>query len=340
MKTELFNFFIPEKLIAQEPKNIRSESRMLVYYREKDLIVDSYTKDIAIFLDSSYHLVFNDSKVLPARIKVTRDGSKGELLITKVEDKRNIEAITDKAKRYKSGRSITLPDRTTAKVTKEIDEIKRVFTVENDLFTIDYFEKYGEIPLPPYIKRETQKEQDKIRYQTTFCREYGAVAAPTAGLHFDDSIFSSLKDKNIEHSFVTLNVGLGTFLPMRAENIEEHKIHSEDFFIDENEADKINNAIKNNKKIIPIGTTSLRTLESSYINDKIASGAGKSSLYIYPPYEFKVAKGLFTNFHTPKSTLLVLVSSMVGLDKLIDIYKYAVEKEYRFFSYGDAMLIL
>jgi len=351
MKIELFDFSLPDKLIAQQPKDIRSNSRLLVYYKDKDLIVDSFTKNLVDFLDPSCHLVFNDSKVIPARIKIKRDEKNGELLITKIIDKNNIEAITDKAKKYKKGTKIILPDGTTAITTKEIDHIKRIFSIENDSFnnsisnfnsnfSIEYFEKYGEIPLPPYIKRNVTEENDKIRYQTVFCKEYGSIAAPTAGLHFDNYIFESLKIKNIDYNFITLNVGLGTFLQMRVENIEDHKIHSEDFFISDNEANKINDAIKKNKKIIPIGTTSLRTLESNFSNNQIVSGLSKSSLYIYPPYQFKVAKGLFTNFHTPKSTLIVLVAAMVGVEKILEIYKYAIEKEYRFFSYGDAMLII
>jgi S-adenosylmethionine:tRNA ribosyltransferase-isomerase len=342
MKTDIFDFFVPDNLIAQKPSEKRSDSRLLVYDRKLDKITDSYTKNISDFLDDNYFLVFNNSRVIPARIQVKKkeNDREGEILVLKIVDEKTIEIITDKAKKYKTGTIIIMPCGNQVVVTEDVDELVKVVKSEKQLFTIDYFEKYGNVPLPPYIKGGIASEVDKERYQTVYKKYYGSAAAPTAGLHFDDRIFTSLKLKNIDHAFVSLHVGLGTFQPIYSSEIEDHKIHTEEYLIEPDEADKINNAIQNNKKIIPVGTTSLRTLETAFSNGKIISGTGKSGIYIYPPYNFKVASGLFTNFHTPKSSLAVLVSAMVGVEKLLSIYQYAVKNGYRFFSYGDAMLIL
>ncbi|OHD27227.1 MAG: tRNA preQ1(34) S-adenosylmethionine ribosyltransferase-isomerase QueA [Spirochaetes bacterium GWC1_27_15] len=342
MKTDLFDFEVPEELIAQSPLENRSDSRLLVYYRKKDLIIDSFTKDISSFLNNDYFLVFNNSKVIPARLKIIKkeNSRDGEILILKIIDDFTIEVITDKSKKYKLSTEIILPDGSICFVEKDIDQFVKIIKSKTPIFTLNYLEKYGSVPLPPYIKGGNADNYDKERYQTIYSQYYGSAAAPTAGLHFDQNIFSSLDNKQISYSFVCLNVGLGTFQPIYTNNIEEHKIHTEEYFIDNSNAQKINEAIRNKKNIIPVGTTSLRTLESAYKEGSILEGFGKTNLYIYPPYDFKIASGLFTNFHTPKSSLLVLVSSMVGVDKLFEIYKYAIQKKYRFFSYGDAMLII
>jgi S-adenosylmethionine:tRNA ribosyltransferase-isomerase len=342
MKTDMFDFFIPENLIAQFPVKNRSDSRMLVYFRDKDVIIDSYTKNITDFLDTRHFLVFNNSRVIPARMKIKKkeNNVNGEILVLKIIDENTLEIITDRSKKYKSGTALILPDGSISHIKKDTDDIVKILFSENKIFTIEYFEKYGHVPLPPYIKKGEADDEDKSRYQTIYKKDYGSSAAPTAGLHFDDSLFLSLKKSNIDHAFLSLHVGLGTFQPIYAENIEDHKIHTEEYFIGTNDADKINDAIKNDKIIIPVGTTSLRTLETAFDNGFVKDGSGKSDIYIYPPYQFKIAKGLFTNFHTPRSSLAVLVSSMIGIDKISEIYKYAVKKEYRFFSYGDSMLIL
>jgi S-adenosylmethionine:tRNA ribosyltransferase-isomerase len=342
MKTEIFNFIIPDHLIAQTPKANRSDSRLLVYRRDSDEIIDSFTRDIGNFLDENCFLVFNNSRVIPARIKVTKkeNNREGEFLTLRLIDKNNIEVLTDKTKKYGLNTKVIMPDGTEAVVTGEPDGLVKLIHSDKDIFDTGYFERYGAVPLPPYIKKGIADEFDRDRYQTIYKKYYGSAAAPTAGLHFDDRIFGSLSQKNIGYGFVSLHVGLGTFQPIYAENIEEHRIHKEEYSIDCDEAVRINDAIAKKKKIIPVGTTSLRTLETAFSNGQIREGKGVSDIYIYPPYEFKVAGGLFTNFHTPKSSLAVLVSSMVGVEKLLSIYRYAVKKEYRFFSYGDAMLIL
>ncbi len=342
MKTEIFNFHIPDELIAQYPVKNRSDSRLLVYNRSTQEIIDSYFKNLTGFLNSEHFLVFNNSKVFPARLNVIKKstGQKGEILILKIIDKYHAEILTDRSKKYRENTQIILPDETVIKVERNLDEQVKLAVSDKPIFDINYLEKYGHVPLPPYIRHAKDEESDKERYQTVYSEIYGSSAAPTAGLHFDDKIFSSLKDKKIDYGYVSLHVGLGTFQPIYSENIEDHKIHEEVYFIDDVNALKINNVYKNRLKIIPVGTTSLRTLETAFSDNMIKSGSGISSLYIYPSYNFKIASGLITNFHTPKSSLLVLISAMIGYEKLKEVYDYAINKKYRFFSYGDAMLIL
>lgn len=342
MNIEEYNFNIPEHLIAQKPADRRSDSRLLIYHRNEDRIEDSLTGNLSNFIDSNFHLVFNNSRVLPGRFRIIKkeNNRDGEILVLKVLSLNEVEVITDKSKKYRKGTVIELPGNIEGVISEEIDQLRKIIHVEENLFTNSYFESYGMIPIPPYIKKGQSDKFDNERYQTVYSKNYGSSAAPTAGLHFDDSIFESLNKKDIGYSFVTLNVGLGTFQPIYVDNIEDHKIHTEEYSVSEEEASKINEAIKNKKKILAVGTTSLRTLESSFKNGYIESGFGSTDLYIYPPYNFKVVDSLFTNFHTPKSSLLVLVSSLIGREKLFEIYDYAIKKEYRFFSYGDAMLIL
>ncbi|MCG8572808.1 MAG: tRNA preQ1(34) S-adenosylmethionine ribosyltransferase-isomerase QueA [Spirochaetes bacterium] len=341
MKTDFFDFDIPQELIAQKPAAQRSDSRLLVYYRQENKIIDSQVKNITDFLDKDYFLVFNNSKVVPSRMMVKKKETQrpGEFLVLKIRDPFLIEVITDKSKKYKTGTEVVLPDHTVCVVCEELDQFTRLIKVDQPLFTIDYFNQYGLIPLPPYINKIPDQE-DRERYQTVYSKLYGSAAAPTAGLHFDEKIFQNLADQQIGHAFISLHVGLGTFQPIYADNIYDHKIHAEDFIISEDNADKINQAIAKGRKIIPVGTTSLRTLETVIQDKKIQPGEGTSELYIHPGYEFKIASGLFTNFHTPKSSLMVLVSTIVGLEKIHEIYQHAINKKYRFFSYGDAMLIL
>lgn len=342
MLTNDFDFKIPEYLIAQKPIKKRSDSRLLVYNKGSGNIIDSFIKDITDYLSPDHLLVFNNSKVIPARFIINKkdNNREGEILILKIVDTNKVEIITDKAKKYPLGTQIILPSSKSAVIKKEINEagVKELVSEEN-IFTAEYIEKYGLVPLPPYIRKKPDKE-DKKRYQTIYGKYYGSSAAPTAGLHFDNKIFEKLEEKNIDHAYVSLHVGLGTFQPIYSKNIEDHKIHKEEYFIERSNAKKINNAILNNKKIIPVGTTSLRTLETAYNGKKIKPGPGASELYIYPDYDFKITDGLITNFHTPRSSLAVLVSSLIGLEEFHRVYEYAVKNEYRFFSYGDAMLVL
>ncbi len=341
MLIDNFNYDIPDHLIAQNPSNKRSDSKLLVYYKDKDIIVDSQVKNITDFIDSSNFMVFNNSKVMPSRLKIMKSDNnrEGELLVLKIVDSSTIIGLTDKSKKYKPGSVILLPGNVRCVVKEDIDSVNKMIVADEPVFTYGYFEANGMLPLPPYI-RKTPGTSDYERYQTVYSKEYGSAAAPTAGLHFDDDVFASLKSKSIDYTFVSLHVGLGTFMPIYTDNIEDHKIHEEEFSVSTESARLINEALKNGKKIIPVGTTSLRTLESAFVDGGIAAGDRKTSLYIYPGYKFKIASGIFTNFHTPKSSLAVLVSTFTGVDKLREIYDYAVQKEYRFFSYGDAMLII
>lgn len=341
MKTEIFDFKIPEHLIAQKPTKKRSNSRLLIYFRDKDTIIDSYTNKLSRFLTDKHFLVFNNSKVLPARIKIIKknNNKEGEALLLKIINENILHCIMDKAKKYKKGDIIILPDFNEGTIIEELDDFIKVIKSDKPIFNYQYFENFGRIPLPPYIKK-TPTEEDKKRYQTIYSKYYGSVAAPTAGLHFDKRIFDNLKKKSIDYAFVSLHVGIGTFKPIYTENIEDHKMHTEEYVIEESENTKINNAIQENKIITAIGTTSLRVLESAFIDNKIQAGSNTTDLYIYPPYNFKIVRSLFTNFHAPKSSLLVLMAAFLSFEKISEIYKYAIKKEYRFFSYGDAMLII
>lgn len=345
MQTEDYNFEVPEHLIAQHPAEHRSDSRMLVYHRDGKKIEDRMFKDLPEIINSKYHLVFNNSRVICSRLVVTKEstGHKGELLILKLEDENHALALTDKSKKYKTGEKIILPGgndkRITCVVEEEIDSLKKRLYCEEPVFTVEYLNKYGTIPLPPYIKKDVD-DNDKIRYQTIYSKPYGSAAAPTAGLHFDNEIFSRLKNAGVNHTYVTLHVGLGTFQPIYSDTIEGHKIHQEEYEITEDEARELNDAVAAGKILLPVGTTSLRTIESNFNDGKFSAGHFATQLYITPGYKLKAAGALFTNFHTPKSSLAVLVSAITGYEEFREIYKHAVENEYRFFSYGDCMLIL
>lgn len=345
MRTEDYNFEVPEHLVAQHPAEHRSDSRMLVYYRDSKKIEDRMFRELPELLNDKYHLVFNNSRVISSRIAVTKEstGHKGELLILKLEDANHAIALTDKSKKYKTGEKIVLPTEEgkhlVCVVEEEIDSLKKRLYCEEPVFTVEYLNKYGTIPLPPYIKKDVD-EDDKIRYQTIYSKPYGSAAAPTAGLHFDEEVFSQLKKKGVNHTYVTLHVGLGTFQPIYSDTIEGHQIHQEEYEITKDEECELNDAIAAGKILLPVGTTSLRTIESNFENGKFNAGQFATRLYITPGYKLKAAGALFTNFHTPKSSLAVLVSAITGYDEFIRIYNHAVKQEYRFFSYGDCMLIL
>ena len=344
MQTEDYNFEVPEHLIAQHPAAHRSDSKMLVYYRDSKKIEDRMFKDLPEILDNKYHLVFNNSRVISSRLAVVKEstGHKGELLILKLEDANHAVALTDKSKKYKKGERIIFPcddKKLVCVVEEEIDTLKKRLYCEDAIFTVEYLNKYGTIPLPPYIKKDVD-DDDKIRYQTIYSKPYGSAAAPTAGLHFDEKVFSELQAKGVNHTYVTLHVGLGTFQPIYSDTIEAHQIHQEEYEISENEARELNEALSSGKILLPVGTTSLRTIESNFDNGSFKSGHFATRLYITPGYELKAAGALFTNFHTPKSSLAVLVSAITGYDEFKRIYNHAIKEEYRFFSYGDCMLIL
>ena len=339
MKASDFYFDLPEELIAQYPSERRGESRLIVYNREKGEINHSMVSSITDFIDSSCFMVFNNTRVRKARLFGTSDfGGKTEFLLLRQVTELEWEVICSKSKRQKPGKSYSFPGSIKGTVSRE-EEGKKYIEFSQKI-NDDYLEKYGHIPLPPYIKREDVSE-DAERYQTVYSEKTGSVAAPTAGLHFTEKILGNIREKGVDSDFVTLHVGMGTFQPLRTENIEDHDIHEETFEITEETADHLNNAKKAGKKIIAVGTTSVRTLESSADeNGIIIPGRRKTSLYIYPGYKFRFVDHIFTNFHTPDSTLLLLVSAFAGKNEIKKIYSEAIDRKYRFFSYGDAMLLL
>jgi len=352
MKTSDFNFELPDELIAQEPSLHRGQSRLMVLDRSikdrKHSFVTELPRILCMekFLSPSGEkplLVFNDTKVRKARLlgKNEQTGAQAEFLLL---EKTNEEwkTLVQRAKRRKSKSRYKFYDSfgteiACAEITKEKDEFR--FLKFDKPVDDEFLDKYGHIPLPPYIKRN-DSASDAQRYQTIYAKETGSAAAPTAGLHFTSEILNDLKEKGIESAFVTLHVGLGTFLPVRSENIEDHKMHEESFTITEQNADLIEKAKAESRKIIAVGTTSLRSLESAFSNEGIKRGWQKTSIFIYPGYKFKAVDALFTNFHTPLSTLLMLVSAFAGREFILENYAEAVSEKYRFFSYGDAMLII
>jgi S-adenosylmethionine:tRNA ribosyltransferase-isomerase len=351
MKTEDFFFELPESLIAQFPVQERGQSRLMTLDRVTGKITHRMVKDLPDILRGESFLspkgkkpllVFNDTKVRKARFMASslNTGSKVEFLLLEKTDNGEWKTLVQHSKRRKSGSVYVFfnsrgEEITRAEITGEQGEFRFLkFEMEIDE---DWIEKYGHIPLPPYIKRK-DAARDNDRYQTIYAKQTGSAAAPTAGLHFTNELLDNLACNGIESAFITLHVGLGTFLPVRSVNIEDHVMHEERFYIDEQNALKIENAKKEERKIIAVGTTSVRTLESAWIAGKLNRGESRTSIFIYPGYTFKVADVLFTNFHTPHSTLLMLVCAFAGKENILESYTEAVKNEYRFFSYGDAML--
>lgn len=350
MNISEFDYELPIDLIAQMPADKRENSRMMVLDRANHSISHKHFFDIVDYLDESDLLVLNDTKVIPARLFGTKEetGAKIEVFLlnpSKNENHNVWDVLIKPSKRIKQGNVIKICDELTAIPVKRLEDAGE-WQVElhynGNLYEI--LNRVGNIPLPPYIERKEQTEElrefDKIRYQTVYAHNEGSVAAPTAGLHFTPEILQKLKNKGVEIVYVTLNVGLGTFRPVKCENITEHKMHSETFEITQLAADKINEAKSKGKNIVAVGTTSVRTLETAFKKyGRIQACHDSSELFIYPPYEFKVVDKLLTNFHLPKSTLLMLVSALAGKDFIFEGYLQAVESKYRFFSYGDCMFI-
>lgn len=352
MKTSDFFYELPEHLIAQYPPLQRGQSRLMTVDRSTGNINCSMVKELPEILCGGCFaghcgekplLVFNDTKVRKARIKGTylKTGSQAEFLLLEKMETGEWKTLVQHAKRRKEGHCFAFFDTegnetARAEITGAQGEF-RFLRFEKQIDD-EFLERYGHIPLPPYIKR-LDAPSDAERYQTIYAKQTGSAAAPTAGLHFTRELFDNLSLNGIESAFVTLHVGLGTFLPVREENIEDHKMHEEKFSIDEQNALKIEKAKEAGRKIIAVGTTSVRTLESAWADGKLKRGESSTSIFIYPGYNFNVADALFTNFHTPYSTLLMLVCAFAGRDLIYKSYAEAVSKEYRFFSYGDAMLI-
>ncbi len=339
MKKSDYNFYLPEKLIAQTPLKKRDSSRLLVYDRKNSTIEHKIFNDILQYLEKGDALVINQTKVIPARLFGTREGLKNpvEFLLLRRINANDWHAIMRPGKRLKVGAEVLFSSELKAEVIEKLEDGVALVRFYYDGIFEEILERLGHMPLPPYIK---EKLEDKQRYNTIYAKEEGSAAAPTAGLHFTEELFDKIRAKGVQILPVTLHVGLGTFRPVKEDNLINHVMHSETYEITDEVADKINEVKKLGGRIIAVGTTSVRTLESSCKDDgTVLCGRGDTDIFIYPGYEFKVVDRLITNFHLPESTLLMLVSAMMGRQNVLDTYQQAIDKEYRFFSFGDAMFI-
>ncbi|BDG80900.1 MULTISPECIES: tRNA preQ1(34) S-adenosylmethionine ribosyltransferase-isomerase QueA [Bacillus] len=342
MKVDLFDFELPERLIAQVPLEQRDASRLMVLDKHTGELTDSSFKQIISFFKEGDCLVLNNTRVLPARLFGTKEdtGAKVELLLLKQEAGDRWETLVKPAKRVKKGTVVTFGDgRLKAVCTEELEHGGRKVEFQYDGIFYEVLESLGEMPLPPYIKEQLD---DRERYQTVFSKEIGSAAAPTAGLHFTEDILEQLKDKGVQIEFITLHVGLGTFRPVSADEVEEHNMHAEFYQMSEETAAALNSVREKGGRIVSVGTTSTRTLETiaGEHDGRFKASSGWTSIFIYPGYEFKAIDGMITNFHLPKSSLIMLVSALAGRENVLRAYNHAVEEEYRFFSFGDAMLII
>lgn len=335
-----FYYELPLELIAQSPLAQREQSRLLVLDKETGDMKDCHFAEIVDFLTPGDCLVLNDTRVLPARLlgKKKETGGELELVLLHQLDKDEWEVMVRPGKRAKPGASFTFGDNLLeCKVLKILDNGNRVvhFSYEGEFFAL--LDKIGLMPLPPYIKNSLS---EKERYQTVYSKDLGSAAAPTAGLHFTKELLQKIEDKGIHIVYLTLHVGIGTFRPVKTKNIEEHEMHSEYYSISQESADTINACRQNGGKIVCVGTTSCRTLETVADSEgHVRKGSGWTNIFIYPGYRFKVVDRLITNFHLPESTLIMLVASLAGKDRVMAAYRHAVEQNYRFFSFGDAMYI-
>ena len=338
MLIEEFNFDLPQHLIAQTPLQKRDSSRLLVLNKNTKSFSDKKFTDFVDLLNSNDLLIFNDTRVIKARLfgkKIT--GGKVEIMIERIINNHHALAHLKTSKKILDGNIFEINKDVVIKVIKKENNL---FYIEfnSNLSSYNILEKYGHIPLPPYIERSANLS-DENRYQTIYAKESGAVASPTAGLHFTDEIFKALDDKKIKYSFLTLHVGAGTFQPVRENDLDHHQMHSESFNVPEKTIQMIDDAKSKNGRIIAIGTTVLRALESKFSEETIQSGFKETSIFIKPGYTFKIVDALLTNFHLPKSTLFILVSAFSGSDTMKKLYQHAIKHEYRFFSYGDATFI-
>jgi len=346
MKTSHFSFELPEDLIAQFPSDSRGESRLLKLERKSGELSHHMISEISELIPENTLIVFNNSKVRKARLLATSEtGGLVEFLLLKplpdaAGDAFEWLAMVSKAKKQRVGKKYSFPDGIEGEIISIEDDGRIVhFSAPIDDLWLD---EHGHIPLPPYIKREDEFSDAK-RYQTVFSENTGSIAAPTAGLHFTDAILSSIAARGIDTAFVSLHVGRGTFLPVRTDDIRDHKMHYEDYEISDETASKINRAINDGKKILAVGTTSVRTLESEAARTggrTVEAGRRSTNIFIYPGYKFQIVDHMLTNFHTPESSLLMLVSAFAGKETIDNAYRAAIEERYRFYSYGDAMLII
>lgn len=341
-----FDYTLPEELIAQTPSEKRENSRMMVLGVNDGTIQHKHFYDIVDLLDDNCVLILNNTKVIPARLYGYKDtGAKIEVFLLKEKENNHWEVLIKPSKRVKVGTIVKVSEELSVEVAEQLqDDGKWLVKMLYEGNILDILHRVGNIPLPPYIERKmTSDELKKLdfeRYQTVYAKDEGSVAAPTAGLHFTKEILNKLADKGVEIGYVTLNVGIGTFRPVKCDNVLDHKMDSETFEISQETADLINRAKAQGKKIIAVGTTTVRTLETAFKQfGCIKACKSSSELFIYPPYEFKVIDKLITNFHLPKSTLLMLVSALAGKDFIFRAYEEAIKNKYRFYSYGDCMFI-
>ena len=340
MKVKDFDFYLPQELIAQHPMEKRDESRLMVVDRKSGQIEHKIFRDILGYLNEGDCLVLNNTRVLPARLIGEKENTGGKiefLLLRRIEGD-TWETLVKPGKKAKIGaRFVFGSGELKAEVKSMGEDGSRIIEFEYKGIFEEVLDKLGQMPLPPYI---TERLEDKERYQTVYSKEKGSAAAPTAGLHFTEELLKEIKEKGIKIAFVTLHVGLGTFRPVKVENIEEHHMHSEYYTMSKETADIINNTKENGGKIIAVGTTSCRTLETiGDKNGKVRETSGWTDIFMYPGYKFKVVDRLITNFHLPQSTLLMLVSAFSSRENIMNAYKEAVENKYRFFSFGDAMFL-
>ena len=340
MNIEEFDYELPKELIAQHPSDKRDEARLLVLNREKHTIEHKIFKDIIDYLNPGDCLVINNTKVLPARLygKKIDTGIEVEFLLLKRIEKDTWEVMVRPGRRLKKGVQVEFGNGILkGTILETLPGGNRKVKFEYDGIFNEILDKIGLMPLPPYI---TERLKDKDRYQTVYAKYEGSAAAPTAGLHFTKELLKKIEEKGIQIANVTLHVGIGTFRPVKVENIEEHEMHSEHYYIKKEDVEKINNAKKQGHRVIACGTTSCRVLETiADENGLVKECEGDTSIYIYPGYKFKCLDALITNFHLPKSTLVMLVSALAGRDFIMEAYKIAVDNKYKFFSFGDAMLI-
>ncbi|MBP3906908.1 MAG: tRNA preQ1(34) S-adenosylmethionine ribosyltransferase-isomerase QueA [Peptostreptococcaceae bacterium] len=340
MKTSDFYFDLPEELIAQTPLEDRSNSRLMVLDKESGEIQHKVFKDIIEYLNPGDCLVLNNTRVIPARLigEKVDTGGKIEFLLLKRTEKDVWQALVKPGKRAKIGTKFSFGNgKLIGEVVGLAEEGSRLVKFYYEGIFEEVLDELGNMPLPPYI---TERLEERERYQTVYSKHNGSAAAPTAGLHFTEELLNDIKAKGVEIAFVTLHVGLGTFRPVKVDNVLEHDMHSEYYIVEKSEAEKINNAKKNGNRVICVGTTSCRTVESAANeNGEIVASEGWTNIFIYPGYKFKIVDRLITNFHLPESTLIMLVSALSSKDIVLNAYNTAVKEQYRFFSFGDAMII-
>jgi len=334
MKLSDFDFDLPNALIAQYPSEKRTDSRLLV---AQDSFINATFSQLGEFLKPKDLLILNDTKVIPARLFGRKDsGGKVEILVERLINDFEALVMIKASRAPKIGSYIVLENDKQVEVLDKASGLYKLSFGSNSILTL--LNEIGHVPLPPYIERIDGKE-DLVRYQTVYAKNDGAIAAPTAGLHFDEPLLSNLNSYGVDHAFVTLHVGVGTFQPVKVEDIKDHQMHSEYFEVCQETVDKIVTTKANGGRIVAVGTTAVRTLESIVLQGELSSAKGDTDIFIYPGFEFRLVDAMITNFHLPKSSLLMLVSAFIGIEKMFQIYQYAIEEKYRFFSYGDAMLL-